>query len=121
MDNFVQRLKILRKHFNVTQKKVAESIGLSGRRYNDLEVGKSFPSADTLIKLADYFNVSTDYLLCRTDNPAKHTFDDLKAYAASGSEPLDLTVFERSVVKKLRGIDSSKRAAFAELLDIDNQ
>ena len=69
MPSFPDRLKELRKIKGVTQKQVAESIGISERNYQNLEHGKYNPNHDNIIKLADYFEVSADYLLGRSDNP----------------------------------------------------
>jgi len=60
---FGQKLMILRRNKNVSQKKLAEltKIGLVNiARY---ETDTIYPNAQTLIKLSDYFNVSIDYLL----------------------------------------------------------
>ena len=67
MPTFAERLKKLRKNGSLTQKGVADAVGMSDRNYQDLEYGKIKPSYDNIIKLADYFNVSADYLLGRTD------------------------------------------------------
>ena len=64
-----QRLKDLRKQKKVGQKEVAELLGLSLRTYQFYESGAYDPSLPNLIVLADYFQVSTDYLLGRTDEP----------------------------------------------------
>ena len=66
------RLKQLREKTGLSQAKLAKALlGVVSRsviaRY---ETGDCFPSYPVLIKIADYFNVSTDYLLGRTDNPA---------------------------------------------------
>lgn len=65
---FSERLKETRisKHF--TQKQVYESIGLSPVGYQRYEYGR-MPTAAILIQLADFFDVSIDYLVGRTDNP----------------------------------------------------
>lgn len=63
------RLKELRKNNKITQKQIANAVELSERNYQYLEYGTIKPSYDTLLKLADYFNVSIDYLVGRTDNP----------------------------------------------------
>lgn len=67
--DFKDRLKDLRLSNNLTQINVSSQIGLSERNYQRLESGSSKPKFETIIKLADYFGVSTDYLLCRTNNP----------------------------------------------------
>jgi len=69
MSAFSVRLRELRASKNVTQKQVAESTGLSERGYQNYELGIREPSLDNINKLADFFEVSTDYLLGRTDNP----------------------------------------------------
>lgn len=59
------RLKSLRG--KKTQEEVANHIGVSRARYSHYENGRSEPDYDTLQKLADYFKVSTDYLLTGKD------------------------------------------------------
>ncbi len=66
------RLKELRKINKITQKQLANAVELSERNYQSLEYGNIKPSYETLIKLADYFDVSVDYLVGRTDNPNSH-------------------------------------------------
>ena len=62
-----ERLKSLRKGRNLTQREVFSVVGLSERNYQSFEYGEVRPSYDTLIALADFFNVSIDYLVGRTD------------------------------------------------------
>lgn len=50
-----------------TSKKLSESMGISTGNISDWKSGKSKPTAEALLKIADYFNVSVDYLLGRTD------------------------------------------------------
>jgi len=69
MPNFSERLKELRKTKNITQKQLAESIGASERGIQNYEIKTRKPTFDIIISLADYFNVSIDYLVGRTDNP----------------------------------------------------
>ena len=64
---FAEKLKQLRKIKGVTQKQVSIGTGLSERQYQEYEYGKVKPSFDALIALADYFDVSLDYLMGRTD------------------------------------------------------
>ena len=52
-----------------TQKETAEYLGTSEQAYQKYEYGTNEPSAIKLIKIAEYFNVSIDYLVGRTDNP----------------------------------------------------
>ncbi|KSU63671.1 hypothetical protein AS034_05335 [[Bacillus] enclensis] len=62
-----KRLKNLRG--KTTQEEVAGRIGISRARYSHYENGRSEPDTETLNKLADYYDVSVDYLLGRTDDP----------------------------------------------------
>lgn len=71
MPGFSDRLKELRKAKGLTQKQIATHFDMTERNYQRLEANNS-PSYDNLIKFADYFNVSTDYLLGRSDDPARH-------------------------------------------------
>ena len=65
------RLKQLREKVGISQAKFARELGgVSQPLIARYETGAIFPSYPVLIKIADYFNVSTDYLLGRTDNPA---------------------------------------------------
>jgi DNA-binding XRE family transcriptional regulator len=69
MFSFSEHLKAIRKSRNITQKQLAEAIGASERGIQNYEIGARKPTYDMLIALADYFNVSTDYLLGRSDTP----------------------------------------------------
>ena len=66
---FNEHLRSIRKSKKVTQKQVAQGIGLAERHYQAWELGSYKPGFDALIALADYFDVSLDYLVGRTDKP----------------------------------------------------
>ena len=57
------RLKELREYSNLTQKQLAEKIGNVQRNISNWESGVSEPDLSTVIKLAEFFNVTTDYIL----------------------------------------------------------
>lgn len=63
------KLKKLREARSLTQAEIAAEIGVSRERYNQYENNRRAPDYDTLVILAKSFNVSTDYLLGRTDDP----------------------------------------------------
>ncbi|MCL2412291.1 MAG: helix-turn-helix domain-containing protein [Treponema sp.] len=71
MSSFSDRLKELRKSKKITQKQIAVGIGVSERNYQSFEYGEFSPNQNNLIKIADYFDVSADYLLGRSDNPVR--------------------------------------------------
>ena len=62
---FADRIRILRSERNLTQAEVAREVELSPRGYQDLELGRK-PKYDTLLRLADFFDVSVDWLMGRT-------------------------------------------------------
>jgi transcriptional regulator with XRE-family HTH domain len=64
-----ERLRDFRKERGLTQRSVAIGVGLTERNYQALEYGNYNPRMDTVLALADYFGVSIDYLVGRTDNP----------------------------------------------------
>lgn len=63
------RLKYLRQKNNISQLKLALDLDMNQNSISRYESGLREADYATLIKLADYFNVSLDYLLERTDNP----------------------------------------------------
>lgn len=67
-----QRLKGLRLEKQATQRDVAESIGVATRNVQNFEYGTAKPKLETLIRIADFFNVSLDYLVGRSDNPQRY-------------------------------------------------
>ena len=67
MEFFARRLKELRKSRKKTQREMAESLGIGLRAYQYYESAEHYPDVPGLIALADYFEVSADYLLGRSD------------------------------------------------------
>ena len=66
---FSSRLKSLRATHNVSSQTLANAIGISRPAISQFENAANAPSIDTLIALADYFDVSLDYLVGRSDEP----------------------------------------------------
>lgn len=63
------RLKELRKKKNISQRKLAMDLHMNQNSISRYETGEREADYATLIQFADYFGVSIDYLLERTDNP----------------------------------------------------
>ena len=63
----IKKLKDLREDNDLTQKQISEYLHISQVAYSYYEIGKRSIPIDLLIKLADYYNVSIDYLLNRTN------------------------------------------------------
>ena len=64
----MNKLKELRKTHKINQDELAKYLNISRQAYSHYEIGARQPSPETLKKLADYFNVSVDYLLERTES-----------------------------------------------------
>lgn len=80
MAAFGERLKKLRKERKLTQTQLAEKLNAGKSTVAMWETCDREPDFEMLKKIADFFNVNTDYLLGRTDNP----------------EPIDTLAFHRS-------------------------
>jgi len=66
---FSDRLKTLRQEKKASQKELSDLIGVTPRAWRFYESGDREPNITNLIALADFFNVSIDYLVGRSDNP----------------------------------------------------
>lgn len=62
-------LRKLRKERNMTQVALQMRTGIEQALLSKYETGERIPPTETLLILADFYNVSIDYLLCRTDKP----------------------------------------------------
>ncbi len=66
------RIRDLREDSDLTQQKVADAIGITQRKYSYIETGIQPLTDEILVRLADYYNVSIDYLLWQTNNPRRN-------------------------------------------------
>ena len=67
MEILGERLMMLRKEKNLSQEDVAKAIEIGFNTYRRYEHGSREPGASTILALADFYGVSADYLLGRTD------------------------------------------------------
>ncbi len=65
----LMRLKEIRKEKGISQLKLAIELNTNQNTISRYETGEREPGINELIRIADYFNISIDYLLERTDNP----------------------------------------------------
>ena len=81
--DFGDILKILRKDKNLTQDELAQKIDSSRSNIANYENGKNMPSVEVLQKLSELFDVSTDYLLGKTNerNPSEYNTPEIRAIA----------------------------------------
>lgn len=68
-ESFSEHLKSLRTAKGIKQSELAAIIGVRNTAISMMESGERGPSAEVLCALAEYFDVSIDYLVGRTDNP----------------------------------------------------
>lgn len=59
------KIKELRKNHNLTQKEISEKLNIAQTTYAGYETGKHEPNTETLLKIAELFNCSVDYLIGR--------------------------------------------------------
>ncbi|PIC81072.1 transcriptional regulator [Sporosarcina sp. P18a] len=89
------RLISLRKSHKKTQQDVADYLGLTRPAYTAYERGNRQPDYTILQKLADYYDVSTDYLLGRSDNPGANP-------VVVAGEEINLTAEELQLFNELK-------------------
>ena len=73
MEILSKRLQELRKKHKWKQEEVAEQCNMVLRTYRRYETGEREPQASALVKIADFYDVSIDYLAGRTDDPSFRT------------------------------------------------
>ncbi len=66
-----KNLRSIREDRDIRQKEVAKYLNVSQNTYSQYETGVISLTAEVLIKLADFYDVSIDYLLDQTDNPQR--------------------------------------------------
>lgn len=66
---FSKRLITLQENREIPKKDIYATCNISRIAYYRYEIGERLPTYDVLLALADFFDVSVDYLMCRTDNP----------------------------------------------------
>lgn len=99
-----ERIKTLRLEAKLTQKQIAEKLGISIAYYSQWEVGKRTPASKNLQKLADIYNVSTDYLLGNTDEKKSTKVEEdleksLDTFKSFDGKPM--SDHDRNVIRKI--------------------
>lgn len=103
-------LKQIRNNKNLLQTKVAMDLNITQETISSYETGRVFPSSDMLIKLADYYNTSIDYILCRTkyDMP----IDSIKPNNITDEDFMLL-----NKIHKLSSVDKAKAESYIDGLN----
>lgn len=121
----MNNMKKIRESLQLTQVKVANDLKLSRQVYNFYENGKRNPDMQTLIKIADYYGVSIDYLLGRTNviKPENIDEDDLLSKIntadsetkASVEQFLNYLLYEKERKNKEKEDNSTKKNTDSEI------
>lgn len=88
------RLRELRKNKGLKQRELGKLLSLSGVAISLYETGKRQPDTETLRKLANFFGVSTDYLLGETDDPNPSKSEDVSILTEKDLEKMPSLIRE---------------------------
>lgn len=100
-------LKMLREESGISQKQLAEIIGVSQQSINKYENHNIEPDIETMIRFADYFNTSVDYLIGHTD--VRRKIEIVRAY--------ELNTDEVSIINGYRSLSSKQKNCVATVID----
>lgn len=106
---FATRLRKLIEENNISKNQLSEEIGVSRQAISQYCDGSTIPNADKLLKIAEFFNVSLDYLVGRTEN---FTTDDKLRFVC------DYTGLNQNTVEYLR--EAIQHSKAHELLGVDS-
>src|SRR5690554_4840510 len=81
--SFGKKLRSLREEKRLSQVELSKKLNVTSQALSQYELGKRIPDAEMIIRIADFFDVSVDYLLDRTNE--RITVDNIKAILASDS------------------------------------
>ena len=81
--SFGKKLRSLREEKRLSQVELSKKLNITNQALSQYELGKRIPDAEMIIRIADFFDVSVDYLLDRTNE--RITVDNIKAILASDS------------------------------------
>ncbi len=80
--NFPETLSALRREKNISQRQAAAELGISQALLSHYENGAREPGLAFVCRACDYYEVTADYLLCRSDEPAGSDFTTARAFLA---------------------------------------
>lgn len=102
------RIRITRERKGIMQKRLAKAIGISNVQLSRYETGDRNPDPETLKKIADFLEVSTDYLLGRTDDPTPPK-KSKPYYALTEKDERDIA---HDLERMMRDLESDEAMAF---------
>lgn len=114
MEGFKDRLKALRSQRHISQKELADKMGINKQTISQYERGVRNPDLEMLSLLCDYFNVSADFILGKTDVTPR--FLNSKELALLDGGPLSDD--EISMIVAYRNASDGRRDAVRALLNL---
>ncbi|EAG8559463.1 XRE family transcriptional regulator [Listeria monocytogenes] len=115
---FGNRLKQLRKNNNKTQEDISKILGISRGAYSHIENGRNEPDMETIVKLANIFGVSTDYLLGRSNNSF---IDTIAAHIDSNATEDDIKDILAYIEEKRKEHVNEEEINITEVASQDNE
>ncbi len=113
------RLKKLRLEHNLTQKQFAELFKLSERQYQNYEINKSKPTLDGIISICNYFDVSLDYLIGRTNDSNSNVSNEI----SDANDTIEILVreyklddFSKTAIKEFIALNSQEKNTLKKFL-----
>lgn len=117
-NTFGNRLKNLRSEKRITGEELGKILNVTKVAVSNWESDRRFPDQDTLKNIADYFDVSVDYLLCRSD--ARNTIND-KVNTSNTTfgiiENSDANKKVKELMKKIYSLNDDDRNAIEKIID----
>lgn len=110
-----KRLKKLRRDRNLSQQEIGDLLGVSGATIGRYESDKMEPGSEAIVRLADYFNVTTDYLLGR-DLGIKESTDLPDVLKRAGYDAIGYTGEFNLTEKEIKRL--LKYAKFLKIVEI---
>jgi transcriptional regulator with XRE-family HTH domain len=93
----ISKIRQLREKMGISQTEAAKRLGIVRTTYSNYEAGNREPDVDTIKKMAEFFEVSVDYLLGRTDDPKRV----LKEQARQLIDMIDLELTNDEIIEQL--------------------
>lgn len=112
------KIKDLRKSMNLTQVQLAKEIGIAQSTLGMIEKNRTSAGRKTLIKLADFFGVTVDYLLSENDDDKKNNIEDVKNVKLSKRAERDI---EKALSQTLEELQNSQDGLMFDGEPIDDE
>ena len=117
VEAFTQRLRALMKENNVTQRKIAEICSVKAQSVSQWYNGDTQPDIASLVKIAKFFNVTTDYLLGLTDIGGAESQVHISLLQQTLADEMRGNLAARKEIDSLRRELNEARGKYSELLE----